>query len=93
MFSRSALEELQSRVQELEERVLELSEQLAAMTPDQEAPVVLREIPREEAKEEIKVLFSSGGVLGYGDVVDRLHLDLQVVVSICNELEKEGVIG
>jgi dCTP deaminase len=56
--------------------------------------VVLRSIPREQAKQEILDLYKKErGPLFYSDVASRLSLDLEVVLELCNELENEGEIG
>lgn len=75
------LERIQQRLLELEERV------------SREKVIVLRDITREEAKQEIRKLFSSGQTFYYSDIVQELKLDLETVVGICNELEEEGEIG
>ena len=49
--------------------------------------IVLREISREQAKQEIQQLFSSGRTLYYSDIAEELSLDLELVVDICRELE------
>lgn len=54
--------------------------------------VVLREISKEEAEKEILKLFSGGQVLYYSDIAEKLGLDLQLVVEICNELQSKGRI-
>jgi hypothetical protein len=56
--------------------------------------MVLRAIPREEAKTEILDLFKKAkGALFYSDVAEQLNLDLELVVELCHELETEGRIG
>jgi dCTP deaminase len=56
--------------------------------------VVLRAITRQQAKAEILDLFkNSNETLFYSDIAERLRLDLELVVELCNELEKEGCIG
>lgn len=56
--------------------------------------VVLRAIPRDLAKSEILSLFKkSKRTLFYSDVAERLSLNLELVVELCNELESEGRIG
>lgn len=56
--------------------------------------VILRAIPRERAKEEILRLFKgSKRTLFYSDVAEELNLDLELVVELCNELERENHIG
>jgi dCTP deaminase len=56
--------------------------------------VVLRAIPRSQAKDEILALFKkSRKTLFYSDLAEQLNLDLELVVELCNELEGEGCIG
>lgn len=56
--------------------------------------VVLRAIPRSQARDEILALFKeSARTLYYSDVAQQLNLDLELVVELCNELEGEGRIG
>ena len=59
----------------------------------EERVIVLREISREEAKEEIRNLFSTGRTLYYSDIAQELQLDLEIVVDICNELQNSREIG
>lgn len=59
----------------------------------QEKVVVLREISKDQAKNEVKQLFSSGRTLYYSDIAQELGIDLELVVSLCKELEEEGEIG
>lgn len=56
--------------------------------------VLIRAIPREQAKDEILALFREAKKsLFYSDVAEALSLDLELVVELCNELEKEARIG
>ena len=55
--------------------------------------IVIREISGEEAKTEIVRLFKQGKILYYSDIARKLHLDLELVVDICNELQKQGEIA
>ena len=56
--------------------------------------VVLRSLSRDQAKQEILDLFkSTTGPLFYSDIAERLQMDLEQVLEITNELEREGVIG
>jgi hypothetical protein len=57
-----------------------------------EKVIVLKEITREDAKEEIRKLFASGRTLYYSDIVEELDVDLELVVDICNELRKDKEI-
>lgn len=61
---------------------------------DRVQTIILRSIPREQAKEEILDLYKkSSGSLFYSDVAEQLSLDLEVVLELCTELENEGKIG
>lgn len=56
--------------------------------------VVLRAVPRTQAKEEILELFKSArNPLYYSDVAEQLSFDLELVVELCHELETAGQIG
>lgn len=56
--------------------------------------VVLRAIPKEQAKKEILDLYKqSHTALFYSDVAEKLRLDLELVLELCIELENEGRIG
>ena len=72
----------------LTRRIAELESKIA-----QEKVIMLREITREEAKGEIRQLFTSGRTLYYSDIVQELGIDLEMVVDICEELENEKEIG
>jgi len=76
-------------------QVQALAEQLKALREalPQERVVVLREISREQAKEEIRNLFRSGEILYYSGIAEQLGLGLELVVDLCNELEAAGEIG
>lgn len=74
-------------VQQLEERVGRLEQLVPA-----EKVIVIRDISREAAKEEIKRLFSDGSILYYSDIAAELGLNLSTVVDICNELIAESEI-
>jgi len=68
----------------LTRRITELESKVA-----QEKVIVLKELTREDAKEEVRQLFQSGRTLYYSDIVQELGIDLEMVVDICGELEKE----
>jgi len=76
---------LQEELEKIKQRLSELE--------NREKVIVFREISREDAKKEIQQLFASGRTLFYSDIVKELKLDLETVVDICNELEKEKEIG
>lgn len=75
------------------ERKLAQVEQRLAELEAKEKVIVLKEITKEEAKEEIRQLFTSGRTLYYSDIVQELQLDLETVVDICNELQKDKEIS
>ena len=77
---RQEIEQIKQKLSELEERIPE------------ERVIVLKEISREEAKEEMRQLFSSGRTLYYSDIAEELRLDLELVVDICRELEENGEV-
>ncbi len=79
---------LRDMIRRIEERLSRIEASLS-----REKVIVLREISREEAKEEIRRLFSSGKTFYYSDIAQELGLDLEMVVGICNELQKQGEIG
>jgi hypothetical protein len=78
---------LKAKVAALEQEVA----QLKAALPE-EPVIVLRSITREQAKQEILELFQSGETLHFSDIACRLHLDLPLVVEICQDLRAEGEI-
>lgn len=54
--------------------------------------ISIRDIPREKAKKEIVELFQESETLYFSDIAERLRLDLELVVELCAELQKEGKI-
>lgn len=77
---------LREKIKAIEERISNIE------TEHEENVVVLREITRENAKEEIANLFSEGKTLYYSDIARELRLDLQLVVELANELIEEGKV-
>jgi len=78
---------LRDAISRIEERLAGIEASLPG-----EKVIVLREIPKEEATNEIRRIFSSGKTLYYSDIAKELGLDLELVVDICNELQKQGDI-
>lgn len=74
-------------VEQIKQKLAELEERMA-----KEKVIVLREISREQAKQEIQQLFSSGRTLYYSDIAEELSLDLELVVDICQELQDSGEV-
>lgn len=56
--------------------------------------VEIREIPSDQAKEEIRAFFKAhdGEAIYPSDVMEALSLDYDLVYEICEELEKEGAV-
>jgi phosphatidate phosphatase PAH1 len=75
------------RIESVEKKLLNIEGFLPS-----ENIILLREISKKEAEKEIRKLFSEGQDLYYSDIAERLRLDLQLVVEICNELQNRGEI-
>lgn len=72
----------------------EMKKLIGHIVGERSRTVILRAIPRTQAKDEILKLFKEAkGSLFYSDVAEKLNLDLELVVELCNELESEGSIG
>ena len=54
--------------------------------------MTVKEITKEKAREEILQLFKKGDTLYYSDIVKKLNIDLEMVVDICTELQKQKII-
>jgi len=78
---------LRKEVEQIKQKLAELEERMP-----KEKVIVLREISREQAKQEIQQLFSSGRTLYYSDIAEELSLDLELVVDICQELQDSGEV-
>jgi|WetSurMetagenome_2_1015567.scaffolds.fasta_scaffold425457_3 DUF971 family protein len=74
----------------------ELRAKVVAMEATNSAEKILeiREISREQAKEEIRAFFKAhhGESIYPSDVMEALALDYDIVYEICEELEKEGAV-
>jgi len=72
-----------------------LKEKVASMQANSAGELLeIREIPREQAKKEIKAYFEAhhGQNIYPSDLMDALRLDYNLVWELCNELEKEEKI-
>ena len=87
--------QLQMENYALRQRIRAVEERLAYIeaTIPKERVIILREVSKEEAKKEIRNLFSTGQTLYYSDIAEELRLDLEMVVEICNELQESGEIS
>ncbi len=81
--------------QEFNQRMMaEMKKLVEHVVSDRVSTVVLRALPREEAKQEVLNLFRSAtGPLFYSDIAERLQMDLEQVLDVTTELEREGLIG
>jgi vacuolar-type H+-ATPase subunit I/STV1 len=84
---RAEIYTLKQRMQTIEERL-----EIIEATIPKEKVVVLREISKEQATEEILRLFTTEQKLYYSDIAKQLKLDLKLIVEICNELQQKGEI-
>lgn len=75
------------RIDSLEKRFSNIEASLPS-----EKVIILRKVSKEQAKKEIRKLFSESNTLYYSDIAERLGLDLELVVDICNELQRQGKI-
>ena len=68
-------------------------ENIDSPTEPEDSIIVLRDISKEQAKQEIKdLLFSSPTPLDYGEILEKLGLDLELIVQVCEDLIEEGII-
>ncbi len=55
--------------------------------------IIIEEIPRDEAKRRIEDYFAGNdGDIFYDELIDELHIGLELVVELCEELKNEGKI-
>ena len=93
-FMQQHRDEVRSIQQFNTELLREMKKLVGYIVEQRPTTVGLRAIPRSQAKEEILNLFKkSKKTLFYSDVAERLSLNLELVVALCNELESEGRIG
>lgn len=55
--------------------------------------IKIREIPREQAKKEIREYLKDQGRAWMDEIADNLKLDFPLVVELIEELEKEGFVA
>ena len=79
----------------LREELRQARQKLAELEnrPSREEVMVVRDITKEEAKEEIRQLLKGGHTLYFSDIADELRIDLEMVVDICRELYNDQEIG
>ena len=79
-------------VESLPARVAELEQQAAESAMQSEDIIELREISKEQARNEIIKSFEAGEPLDQADLADALSLEISLVVEVCNELIEEGAV-
>ena len=68
-------------------------DQTSQDTVSEDSVIMLRDISKAQAKREIKdLLFSSPTSLDYGEILEKLGLDLELIVQVCEDLIEEGII-
>lgn len=93
-FMQQHREEIRSSQRFNQALLAEMKKLVEHIVGEHAGTVVLRALSREQAREEILNLFrSTAGPLFYSDIAQRLGLDLEQVLEITNELEREGIIG
>jgi lipoate-protein ligase A len=86
------------RISEIENEIKALKEIITQIDryfdPEESVIIDLRDIPRDQAKEEIKEYFEAhhGENLYSHDITKALCIDIEMVDSILQEMEKEGQI-
>lgn len=87
----SALRPVQRKLDLIENQLSEIS-RLVSQEVGQEA-IILRDVSYEQAKTEIEEFFrNTTESLYFSDIMEQLSIDLELVVSVCNELLDEGKI-
>lgn len=88
---------LQIKVESLENEVREIKALLSSAAPEDEKAgthLTLRDIPYEQAKEEIAAYFKAhnGKAVDAGDLQEALRIDIETCIQVLGELDEEGRI-
>lgn len=86
--SRARNGSLEDRIRRIEAKVAAIE----AVVPSEKV-IILRDITVEQAKKEIRDLFSTGRTVYYSDIAQELGISLQLVVEICKQLQAAGDIA
>ncbi len=93
-FMRQHREELRAMQKFTSDTISEMKKLVEYIVGGRETTIVLRTLTHDEARQEILELFrSSTQPLYYSDIAERLQLDLEQVLQITTEPEREGLIG
>ena len=87
---RDQISKLTQDVETLVQKFVDLEARINREIAMESEAIATRTIPREQAKEEIRHLYRSGGTHYISDVVEALNLSDELVVDLCDELLQEG---
>ncbi len=89
------IQHLLDEVASLRKRVDFLESELGRVTENYVPEIIeLREVSKQQAKEEISDLFgTTEGPLYFSDIEAQLGIELNLVVEVCKELIDEGAIS
>jgi predicted transcriptional regulator len=88
----SATDGVQKEIAQLRTRVAALEREVETLKGAEREVVQLRSITQGQAKKEIRKLFARGDVYYISEVAEQLSLPDEQVVSVIQELEKQGAI-
>lgn len=91
LLSESRIHEMGNKLNELQKEVIGLKGEIQNIKK-KEKVIVINSISTKQAKKNIQELFNSGEVIYYSDIVEKLGIELKMVVKICNELIRDGII-
>jgi vacuolar-type H+-ATPase subunit I/STV1 len=77
---------LSKKIEELESKIKTFTTKKAESKEQIEEPVRWK---KEDAKKAINNLFEQDKELGYSDIIEKLGINLDLVIEICEELRKE----
>jgi len=93
-FMRQHQAEVQSMQKFISNMMAEMKHLVGHIVGEREETVILRALTPEEARNEILQLFAtSTEPLFYSDIAEKLRMDLEQVLEITTQMEKEGLIS
>ncbi len=91
--SKLEVKRLQKQAEDLSARIAELEREAeAARDTETDHVIVLRDISKEQARNEILEAFESDEPLDHADLAEVLRLEISMVFEVCNELIDEGLV-